>query len=104
MVSHPPDVGGAHYSHDHYPAMKIGRLAVDRRYRGTGLGRRLLELGLAISRNSVASAAGCRFVVLNSKNQSIEFYQKNGFKLVETESNLARSEPLMFLDLRVAPE
>lgn|GEM_PF-616832 len=98
-----PNIGDANYTYKHYPAVKIARLAVDRRFREYGIGRRLVEFSLGLARNNVASIVGCRFVVLDAKQQSIAFYEKNGFRLIDTEANRARSEPVMFLDLKGTP-
>ncbi|RWR08490.1 GNAT family N-acetyltransferase [Paenirhodobacter populi] len=98
-----PDVGDAHFDYKHYPAVKIARLAVDRRYRGNGLGRHLVDFSLGLARDTIASAVGCRFVVLDAKRQSVAFYEKNGFRLIDTETNKARPEPVMFLDLKGTP-
>jgi GNAT superfamily N-acetyltransferase len=98
-----PDVGDAQFEYKHYPAVKIARLAVNRRYRGTGLGRHLVDFSLGLARDTIASAVGCRFVVLDVKPQSVAFYEKNGFRLIDTETNRARDEPVMFLDLKGTP-
>lgn len=98
-----PDVGDAQFEYKHYPAVKIARLAVDRRYRGTGLGRKLVDFSLGLTRDIIASSVGCRFVVLDAKPQSIAFYEKNGFRLIDTKTNRARAEPIMFLDLKGTP-
>lgn len=98
-----PDVGEAKFEYKHFPAIKIARLAVDRRYRGTGLGRALVDFSLGLARDTIASAVGCRFVVLDAKQQSVAFYEKNGFRLIDTQTNRARTEPVMFLDLKGTP-
>lgn len=98
-----PDLGDAHFHYRHYPAVKIARLAVDHRYRGAGIGRRLVEFGLGIAREEVASVVGCRFVVLDAKRESVAFYEKNGFRLIATDENRGRPEPVMFLDLKGTP-
>jgi GNAT superfamily N-acetyltransferase len=98
-----PDVGNARFDYKHYPAVKIARLAVDQRYRKTGLGGRLVDFSLGLARDTIASAVGCRFVVLDAKQQSVAFYEKNGFRLIDTATNRARAEPVMFLDLKGTP-
>jgi len=98
-----PDVGEAHFEYKHFPAVKIARLAVDRRYRGTGLGRALVDFSLGVSRDTIASAVGCRFVVLDAKKQSVAFYEKNGFRMIDTKTNRERDEPVMFFDLKGTP-
>ena len=42
---------------------------------------------------------GCRFLVVDSKRDSISFYQKGGFVLLDTVSNHSDQHPLMFFDL-----
>ena len=42
---------------------------------------------------------GCRFLVVDAKRDSIIFYQKAGFTLLNTASNQRDEHPLMFFDL-----
>jgi GNAT superfamily N-acetyltransferase len=66
------------------PAALIGRLAVDRRAQGLGLGRTLLvdALNRALS---AGDAIGCAGVVVDAKNAIAEaFYAKYGFVTVES--------------------
>lgn len=97
LLPSPLDSDGAEYRHDEYPALKIARLAVDGRHRGKGLGRLLVQHGLGIARNNTASMVGCRFVILDAKKQSIEFYKKHGFNRIESGSE--PEQPIMYLDL-----
>jgi GNAT superfamily N-acetyltransferase len=91
------------FHYDHYPAVKIARLAVDRRARGFKLGRALVNLALGQAKNIVCPAVGCRFVVVDSKRQSTTFYEKCGFTMLDTSANRNRSAPIMWIDLnRVA--
>lgn len=92
----PPEVT---YSYKSYPAVKIARLAVDRRFRGSQLGRQLVSFALGMVKEVICPNVGCRFVVVDSKRQSIEFYEKCGFTMIDTVSNRDRPEPIMFLDL-----
>lgn len=99
------DEDSVNFPYLHYPAIKIARLLVDKRYRGVashGLGSLLVDFSLGIARSEVCPAVGCRFVVVDSKQESIEFYQKRGFTLVDTQDNKARPEPVMFIDLHKA--
>lgn len=86
-----------------YGVFEGARLAVDQRYRGTGLGLKLVDFSLGLARDTIASAVGCRFVVLDAKQQSVHFYEKIGFRMINTETNRARIEPIMFLDLKGTP-
>ena len=95
-----PDLGEASYPFGEFPAVKIARLAVDYRYRGMGLGSSLVDFSLAIVRDEIASAVGCRFLVLDAKQQSADFYTKNGFHKINTALNDQRDIPIMYLDLK----
>jgi predicted N-acetyltransferase YhbS len=87
------------YPYKHYPAVKIARLAVDRRVGGIGLGRYLVKLALGQAKNIICPAVGCRFVVVDSKTESVNFYQKCGFTLLDTPANKNRKAPVMWIDL-----
>lgn len=90
------------FTYDSYPAIKIARLAVDRRHRG-GLGRQLVEFALGVAKNQICPAVGCRFVVVDSKQQSIGFYKRCGFTMINTVVNKDRDQPVMFIDLHRIP-
>ncbi|WP_164730599.1 GNAT family N-acetyltransferase [Pelagibacterium montanilacus] len=87
------------FNYKHYPAIKIARLAVDSELRGMELGRTLVRLAIGIAKDTICPAIGCRFVVVDAKRLSIGFYERCGFTAIDTQDNLARSEPVMFLDL-----
>lgn len=98
------DVGEADglddYQYDHCPAVKIARLAVDRRHAGRGIGKALVDLALGMVSDYVSPRIGCRFVVVDAKRNAIDFYgSKCGFTLLDTEDNKNRLAPIMFLDL-----
>jgi GNAT superfamily N-acetyltransferase len=95
-----PDTGDADFSYRHFPAVKIARLAVDRRYQKKGIGRQLVEFSLGVARDEISSTVGCRFVVLDAKQKSVSFYEKAGFRTINSDENRKRSEPIMFLDLK----
>lgn len=90
---------GLEYLYNQYPAVKIARLAVDRRLSGFGLGRQLVNLALGQARNVICPTVGCRFVVVDSKRQSVKFYEKCGFTLLDTIANRSRDAPVMWIDL-----
>lgn len=87
------------YNYSHFPAVKIARLAVDKRYSGQGLGSQLVNLALAIVKEDVIPNIGCRFIVVDSKKNSVKFYEKKGFTLLDTQANRNRDNPLLFIDL-----
>lgn len=82
-----------------FPALKIARLAVDRRHRTAGIGYQLVLLAIGVAKAEISPRVGCRFVVVDSKRQSVEFYRRQGFTLLDTADNRARETPIMFLDL-----
>lgn len=93
------------FPYPHYPAVKIARLLVDSRYRdenSRGFGTTLVEFAIGIARSEICPAIGCRFVVVDAKKKSVKFYEKRGFTMLDTETNRASAEPVMFLDLHKA--
>jgi len=62
-----------------YPALKIGRLAVDKTYQRKGFGKFAVDfvVGLAALINT---SSACRFITVDSYHESILFYERNGFK------------------------
>ncbi|MBO4550312.1 MAG: GNAT family N-acetyltransferase [Bacteroidaceae bacterium] len=92
-----------------YPAILIGRLAVNEQYAGRGLGSELLSTikRMAVFRDNLSD---CRYLAVDAKNdeRALHYYEKNGFKfLYSTEEqeakNLKLEMPLktrfMFFDL-----
>jgi GNAT superfamily N-acetyltransferase len=90
---------GMQYLYRQYPAIKIARLAVDRRFRGLGIGEALVNLSLGIAQQFICPNVGCRFVMVDSKQQSVGFYGRRGFTMLDTQDNRDREEPVMFVDL-----
>ncbi len=82
-----------------FPAVKIARLAVDKDLQGKGMGKTMLLWTINYVRLQIMPSVGCRFLAVDSKQQTIDFYKKNGFNILETESNLSSEHPLMFFDL-----
>lgn len=82
------------------PAVRIARLAVSGIHKRKGIGQQLVELAIGVVLEAIVPTAGCRFVILDAKSKSISFYQKIGFRLLDTAANRAKEMPLMFLDLR----
>jgi GNAT superfamily N-acetyltransferase len=63
-----------------YPGIKIARLAVDSKFERRGIGTCLLyaAIGKALS---ISDSVGCRYVLVDSKKESIGFYERHGFKI-----------------------
>lgn len=66
-----------------YPAVLIGRLGVNEKYKGKGVGRDLLDFIKAWFIDS-NNKTGCRFLAVDAYNQDgpITFYSKNGFEFL----------------------
>jgi len=81
------------------PAVKIGRLAVDKTAQTNGLGTKILDF-IKYWFTS-ANKTGCRFVVVDAYNnpKTIRFYQKNGFQFL-LDSDKTNKTRLMFFDLK----
>lgn len=79
----------------HLPSIIIAYFAIDREYRGNGIGRKVLLWVFGLARK-VGTDVGCRYITLYAKN-AIPFYEKNGYKrtIVTTEDGFA----LMYKDL-----
>lgn len=84
-----------------YPAVKIGRLGVDKEYCRLGIGSILLDILKEMFTTN--NRTGCRFITVDAYNKQpvIEFYKKNDFELypaAEEEQNpLTR---ILFFDLK----
>jgi len=87
------------YEYKTFPAVKIARLAVDHRYRGKKLGEQLVSFSVGVVKNAIMPHVGCRFIVVDSKKSAVSFYEKVGFTLLNTPSNKALEQPVLYLDL-----
>lgn len=80
-----------------YPAIKIGRLAVDRRYMGEGLGKRLL---FDIAYNHISNySSGCRFLTVDAVASAVGFYEHFGFRPF-TDKDINDDTRQMYFDLK----
>lgn len=80
-----------------YPAIKLGRLAVNENCTGLGIGTFILNSLKFTFANE--SRIGCRFITVDALDKAINFYLKNGFQFLSQEDE---NEPtrLMFFDLK----
>lgn len=97
----PPDIDG--YLHNDCPAVKIARLAVSGAIQKSGLGRALVQLALAKTKDHIMPHVGCRFLMVDAKKPSVDFYSKVGFTMLDTTENRSSSHPVMFIDLAKLP-
>ena len=81
-----------------YPAVKIGRLAVAKKYAGLGLGKQLL---LSVREMYIYEPhhAGCRFVTVDAYRSALDFYEKNRFNYLTTKDK-DEDTRAMYFDLK----
>lgn len=79
-----------------YPAMKIGRFAVNKDLNKKGIGSSLLDIIKYSLVNNPQS--GCRFITVDAYNTAIDFYLKNGFIMMNEFQSNRNTQP-MFFDL-----
>ena len=81
-----------------YPAVKIGRLAVNQKYARNGFGRVMIDIVTRMYLDT-EQKAGCRFITVDAYENAFDFYLKNGFKFF-TEKDLEKPTRIMYLDLK----
>jgi len=74
-----PKDGKKGYPYRKYPAIKIARLGTDTRYQHRGIGFEMLGEILAFTIR-LSAYVGCRIITVDSKQESIGFYERFGFK------------------------
>jgi hypothetical protein len=79
-----------------YPAVKVGRLGVDKEYKAMKFGTGLLDAIKISFLNS--NKTGCRFITVDAYNEITNFYEKNGFRFL-TETDAEKKTRLMYFDL-----
>lgn len=89
------------YPYHKYPSIKIARLAVDKTCERQGFGRFLVlaAVGLALS---VSEIIGCRYLTVDSKPESMSFYERLGFRVVEKYKHT--DFPKMYIDMQPVVE
>jgi len=80
-----------------YPAVKIGRLAVNEKFTGCHVGQQLIDT--IITMFIVDNKTGCRFITVDAYANATGFYQKCGFEFF-SDRDKGDSTRLMFMDLK----
>lgn len=92
--------GYAGFPYRSFPAVKIGRLGVNKYYQHNGAGSLLIYM--IVNMMLINNRTGCRFITLDSYNKPnvIAFYESNGFiKLLPDDKNSGRVTIPMYLDM-----
>lgn len=79
------------------PALKIGRLATNKKFERRGYAKKTMEITTKLAME-LKRILGCRYVILDAYTDKIAFYQKLGFKSFY-EDLTGRITSLMFLKL-----
>jgi len=81
-----------------YPAVKIGRLAVTKKYAGNGFGKLMLRFveDMFLSNDQ---KSGCRFITVDAYKGAVDFYLRNGYKFF-TEKDNDKNTRIMYFDLK----
>lgn len=81
----------------HYSAVKLGHLAVDKRFTGQGIGKYIIDnLKFFFTHNN---RTGCRFLTVDALASATGFYKHNGFQFF-TETDKNDYTRLMYFDLK----
>jgi ribosomal protein S18 acetylase RimI-like enzyme len=89
--------GNEHNKYSKYPGVKIARLAVDSMFERKGIGTHLLFAAIGKAQ-SISDSVGCRYILVDSKNESIGFYEKYDFKVAV--KNKKKDFTPMYFDLQ----
>lgn len=85
------------FPYSRYPALKLARLATDEKFQHMGVGSYMLHIAIYLTQK-VSEIAGCRYITVDSKPQSVGFYSKHGFKLVE--ESRKKEYPVLYLNMQ----
>jgi len=82
----------------HYPAVKIGRLAVSESFAHQGIGEQIIQYVKALF--AFGTRSGCRFLTVDAYADVVDFYESRcGFKFF-TEADVYDDTRLMYFDLK----
>ncbi len=87
---------GIHYQT--LPALKIGRLCVHDQFQKKGLGTLITYFAVDQAKEIAHTKVGCRFLTVDAKSGSEDFYKKIGFKILKKRNNNHTS---MYFDIKV---
>ena len=71
---------------ENYPALLVGRLAVDKRFRRREIGSKICSWCLGLARD-LSRIVGCRYVTLHARQEVVQFYTRNFFIVSEAEKD-----------------
>jgi GNAT superfamily N-acetyltransferase len=93
----PTDITEALPRYRNLPVALLARLAVDRRFQGSGLGKSLLRHAFD-SVLKLSQQVGCRYVIVDAYSTAVRWYAKYGFTAINGPSPNGMQP--MFIDVR----
>jgi len=81
----------------HYPAIKIGRLAISKQAQQLGLGRRIMDTIIDYATNQNEQCA-CKFILVDAYKNAVGFYEKMQFEYF-SDNDLNDETRQMYLDI-----
>lgn len=79
-----------------YPAVKIGRFAINKKYQKSGLGLLIIDFLKNLFTQDIRT--GCKYLTVDAYRSATPFYEKNGFKYLSDSDKDAETR-LMYFDL-----
>jgi len=97
----PADMTNALPRYQNLPVVLLARLAVDRRFQGSGLGKSLLRHAFE-SVLKISKRVGCRYVIVDAYATAVGWYSRYGFTVINGPSPNGMQP--MFIDVRTLQE
>ncbi len=84
-----------------YPAIKIGRIGIDKNFSRMGIGTKIINVVVGTAR-IYSKNVGCRYICVDAYNQPevIAFYENNNFKKIKSKIKEGKTV-LMYRDIIV---
>lgn len=79
------DESNSNLPHYPIPAIRLARLAVDKKYQKQGIGARLLKETF-VKIIDASNVVGIYLIVVNLKDNAVDFYKKYGFKHLDNKT------------------
>lgn len=80
-----------------FPALKIGRLGIDKSFKGKGLGK-LIVNNIIFDTLKLNQSQGCKLITVDAYNESLLFYERLNFEYL-TENDKEDETRQMYFDL-----
>ena len=80
-----------------FPALKIGRLGIDKNFKGKGLGK-LIVNNIISEALELNQKQGCKLITVDAYNESLVFYERLNFEYL-TENDKEDETRQMYFDL-----